>query len=218
MKKTFLKKIIAASTITFVFLQMLYFVVEPNTVVAATTNDSIIVTLNVTAGISISNGADSTMAPNIGIAANKSIGGSSWTVSTNSYGGYFLTVAATQSPALKNGSTDSFADYTEASAGTPDTWGNVASGTKEFGFSANGTNVNTTTWGTATTCGSAGAADVLGKYRGFTSTTPITIANRTTMTTIAGDTTNICFAAEQNGVYAANGNYTATITGTATTQ
>jgi hypothetical protein len=157
------------------------------------------------------------MTPNIGIASDRAVANSSWVATTNSATGYTLAVKASTTPALKNGGTDNFADYTEASVGTPDAWGGVASGTKEFGYSAYGNNTPTATWGTALDCGNVGSGvtNALQKYRGFT-TSDITIASLGTVTPTAGVITNICFAAQQNAVYAASGAYTATITATMT--
>jgi hypothetical protein len=209
------KKIVISIFSVFSFFILLQFYPIIETVTAASATDNVIVTLDVTAGITISNGADVTMAPNLGVAADQSIGTSSWIVRTNGVDGYTLAVKASTTPALKNGVVDSFADYTEASAGVPEVW-SVASSTKEFGYSAYGTDTSTGTWGTAASCGAAGIPDVAQKYVGFTTSDKI-IATRATVTPNAGITTNICFAAQQNAVYAASGTYTATITATALT-
>lgn len=217
MKKIFIKKIISTSVLTILFLQMSYFIIEPTISDATSVTDNVIVTLNVTSGVTISNGADTTMTPNIGVVSDRSIASSSWSVATNSATGYTLAVKASTVQALKNASVDSFLDYTEGTPGTPDLWGGVAVGTKEFGFSAYGTDTLPGTWGSYSTCGNvgSGAVDVAAKYRGF-SLSDATIASRATVTPNSGITTNICFAAQQNGVYAASGTYTATITATAT--
>lgn len=196
-------------------VQMFYFVFEPSLTTAATATDDVVVTLNVTAGVTISNGSNATMLPSMGVTSDRSVGSSSWSVATNSTSGYTLAVKATTTPALQSG-TDNFANYTEATPGTPDLWGNVASSTKEFGYSAYGTDVLDATWGTGDTCGDTGTGipNAGQKYRGF-STSDVTIANRNTFTPNGGVTSNICFAAQQNGVYAASGTYTATITATA---
>jgi len=217
MRNILTKKIFTISIISLFFIQMLYLIMEPTVIIAATVTDNVIVTLNVTSGVTISNGVDTTMTPNIGVISDKSIASSSWNVATNSATGYTLAVKASTTPALKNGSVDSFADYTEAVGGTPDPWGGVAVGTKEFGYSAYGTDTPTGTWGTALDCGNVGTGitNVAQKYRGL-STTDATIASRASVTPNVGITTNICFAAQQNAIYAASGTYTATITATAT--
>lgn len=194
------------------FIFQFYPLVE--TAIAASATDNVIVTLDVTAGITISDGAAVTMAPNLGVAADQSIGTSSWLVKTNAVNGYTLAVKASAAPALVSGA-NSFADYTEGTPGTPDVW-SVPSGSKEFGYSAFGTDTNTTTWGTGASCGAAGVPLGTLKYDGFT-TSDNTIATRATVTPTTGITTTICFAAEQDTIYAPSGTYTATITATATT-
>ncbi len=213
MKKISFRKILASTVISLFVVQIFYTAVfEPKLAVAATAIDSVIVTLNVTSGVAITNGADVTMSQPLGSSANQAIGASSWGVTTNSSSGYALTVTASTNPALKS-SGNQFAD---ASA-TPAAWSTlVPSSSYQFGFSANGTDADSA-FGTATAvCGSGNIPDVTALYRGFAYTTPITIASTNSVTPVAGTTTNICFAAEQKGVFAPSGTYTATITGTAT--
>ena len=207
------KKILTVSVSTVLILvAQFYPIIE--TATAATATDNVIVTLDVTTGITISDGLDVTMAPNIGVASDGSIGSSSWIVKTNAVNGYTLAVKASASPALVSGP-NSFADYTEGTLGVPEAW-SISAGTKEFGYSAYGTDTATATWGTAASCGAGGIPDVLQKYVGF-QTSDKTIATRATVTPTSGITTTICFAAAQNAIYAPSGTYTATITATATT-
>lgn len=220
MNKNLIKKIASLSILSLFSFQLMYIFVEPTVVIAATTSDDVVVTLNVESGISITPGADATMSPNIGIVSNKSVGSSSWNVKTSNALGYTLAVKASSTPALINTGADpddSFDDYTEAVPGTPDAWGNVASGQKEFGFSGYGDDV-LASFGTAVTCGNTGdgTPDSNGKFLGF-ETGDQTLATKATITGITGVTTTICFAAEQNNTYAASGAFTATITATATT-
>lgn len=212
------KKILAITTASFLTLAMIALVSEPIVAVAATASDNVVVTLNVTSGVSISNATDITMTPNISMTQNKSIGSTAWTVSTNSATGYTLAVKQNTATALTSTNGDNFANYTEGTPGTPDTW-SVGSGAKEFGFSAYGTDVPTATWGTQTGCGDTGSGVVAtgSKYRGFVSgMSDIQIASRATPTPVGGNVTNVCFAAEQNGTYARSGTYTSTVTATAT--
>ncbi len=211
MKKYFSKKL-TLLVLSLILVVQFYPLAEH----AGAVTDNVVVTLDVDSGISISNGADVTMAPHIGVSANGSIGSSSWVVITNNAAGYTLSVNDTTDPALKSGS-NSFANYTEASSGTPEVW-DVTSGNYEFGYSAYGTDTATGTWGTSVSCGSAGAPAVAQKYVGFLATPNTkTIATRATVTPFAGITTTICFAAEQDGVFAPSGTYTATVVGTAVT-
>ena len=195
-------------------MQSLYITYEPVLAVAATATDNVVITLTVDAGITITSPADVTMAPNLGISSNGSIGSSTWTVKTNNALGYTLAVKASAAPALVSGA-NSFADYTELAVGTPEAW-SVPAANKEFGYSAFGTGTPTGTWGTTATCGSAGIPDASMKYVGF-KTTDKTVAQSATATPSAGIATTVCYAAEQDTLYAPSGVYTATITATATT-
>lgn len=215
MKKIVVVKIISFTLISLLSLQVFYtFLIEPSISEAVTANDSVLVTLDVDAGITITSPADVVMAPNIGVASDGSIGSAVWTVKSNVAAGYTLAVKASASPALVSGG-NSFADYTEAVAGTPEVW-SVPSGAKEFGYSAFGTDVSTVEYGTGASCGSSGTPTGTAKYEGF-ETTDNTIATRAAVTPTAGIATTVCFAAEQDTIYAAAGTYTATITATATT-
>jgi hypothetical protein len=214
MNKIAIKKIVSLTLISLFSLQVFYVAIEPSVASAVTANDSIIVTLTVDEGITITSPADVTMSPNIGVSADGSIGSAVWTVKTNVAAGYTLAVKAGASPALVSGG-NSFADYTEAVAGTPEVW-SVPGGAKEFGYSAFGTDVSTSEYGTGASCGSAGAPTGTSKYEGF-ETSDNTIATRASVTPTTGIATTVCFAAEQDTIYAAAGTYTATITATATT-
>jgi hypothetical protein len=127
-----------------------------------------------------------------------------------------MTVRATSSPALQSGA-NSFSDYGTT---TPTTW-TVGAGTYKFGFSLFGTDVNTTLWGTGTTCGTAGAGTFTGdgtmKYYGFSTTATTTSARGIATPSAVG--TTICVAAEQgDSANAPSGSYSATIVVTAATQ
>jgi len=215
MKKNINEKIIVGVFI-FVFLLVPFSFLGENVEAVETASDQVTVTLDVTTGITISVAAPDpvVMAPNIGIASDGSIGSSSWTVRTNALLGYTLAIKASTAPALVSGA-NSFADYTEASSGVPEVW-SVASGAKEFGYSAYGTDTDTAVWGTAASCGVAGVPDSAQKYVG-TKITDKTVATRAVVTPTTGIATTVCFAAQQNAVFAPSGTYTATITATATT-
>ncbi len=217
MKNKHLKKILASSVISLLFMQMIYSVIiEPSIVAAATAPDTVQVTLTVDSGITITAPTDVTMVPNLGISANGSIGTVVWNVKTNKATGYTLAVKGpTPLPTLKSGAY-SIPDYTETVAGTPETW-SVASGAVEFGYSAFGTDTTaiTPSFGTGVNCGSAGTPLATLKYLGFL-VTDKTVATRNTVTTPAGIDTTVCFAAQQNNIYASSGVYTGNITATAT--
>lgn len=210
MQKNIFKKIISIVLVVIIMFQV-YLLAEP--VIAVDDTDGVTVTLTVDTGITISDGANVTMAPNIGVSSDGAIGSSSWTVRTNNATGYSLAVKSSTNPALVSGS-NVFENYSEASAGVPEVW-NVSNG-KRFGYSAYGDNTPTATWGTSASCGSGGVPAVDQKYVGFTTSNKV-IASNSGVTPTTGITTNICFAAEQDTVYAPSGVYTATITATATT-
>ena len=211
MKKIIFKKVLSISLISIISFSALYVVIEPM-VVSALNTDTVEVTLTVDSGITISNGADVIMDPNLGISANKSTGASAWLVKTNHATGYSLAVKASSSPALVSGS-NSFADYTDI-GDVPEVW-SITTGTKEFGYSVFGEDSLDATWGVGASCGTGGTIPTDLKYVG-TKTTDSIIATRNSVTPVDGITTNICFAAEQKDVYAASGVYTAIITATAT--
>lgn len=148
--------------------------------------------------------------PDLNLAAIPGTGGASegtvvWTVATDAVLGYTLTIQASGTPAMTSGA-NSIADYAEAVPGTPETW-TVAASAAAFGFSAQGASTPTGTWGTP--------ASGAGKYRGFTGSSPIEIANRLLPT--GGENTTVYFKAEVGAShFQVSGTYTATITATAT--
>lgn len=216
MKKNILIKILTTSVISLFLIQVLYVsVAEPTVILAAgPATDNVVVTLNVTAGISLSTPTVVTMAPNLGVGINGSVGATSWTVQTNSLNGYTLSLKSAGAPNSLTGTSGSFPDYGELTPGIPEVW-TIPATTKEFGYSAFGTNVNGTTWGAAATCGTGGATlTTTGRNYVGLKTTDKEIARSATVTPVAGTITNVCFAAAQNGVFAASGSYSATVTAT----
>jgi len=180
---------------------------------AATANDVITITLNVTAGISISTPPNTAMSNALGTSQLTAVGTTTWNVKTNNYGGYTLTLQAASTTAMQASSTSMIADY--SNSGVPTSWTTT---TPSFGFSGYGADVNTGTWGTGTTC-SNGTSTINSnlKYRGFT-TSPYTIAFRTSTTTSnPGVDTVVCYAVDEATSYIPSGTYTAFITATAVT-
>ena len=178
-------------------------------------SNSLVVTLNVTAGIAIDSPSDISMSRHLSLSNMTAIASSTWTVSTNNVTGYSLTIKASTAPAMQQNATTTVADYT---VGTPSLW-SVSAGTAMFGFSAYGTDVNTTNWGTDSSCQSTDHVPSTSlKYSGFTTSTssPI-VATRTSTTSYSGVPTTVCFAVEQDAFYIPSGTYTATITATAVT-
>ncbi len=211
----YLKKSFALSVIFTMLAMVVYSSYEPTFVDAQSATDTVVVTLNVTAGISITQPSDITMSTPLGVAQNSAIGTTTWNVKTNAAGGYTLAVNSTGTPAMiQSGGTPFINDL---QTGTPSTW-TATSGGAYFGYSGYGTDIPTATWGTGTACsGAAGphATSTTLKYKGFT-TSPVTIASRAATTTPTGIDSTICFAVEQAGVYVPSGTYRATIVATAT--
>jgi len=185
----------------------------PDNVYAVTATSSVVVTLNVDTGITISAPPNSNMSAHVGVGQNSAVGTTTWTVITNDVNGYTLALNATSTPAMKN-SSSTIADY---QTGAPNTWSVINAAA--FGYSAYGTDVSTSTWGTATSSCSGGtngnATSTILKYKGFT-TSPFTIAQRVATTTFAGTVTTVCYAVEQNNFFIPSGTYQATIVATAT--
>lgn len=200
--------------------------VEPALATAATASNDTVVTLNVTAGISLTGASTASMSQSLGITANVAVGTTSLTVITNDLGGYILQVKATSTPAMVavGSSTMNIPDY---QTGTPNTW-NATSGNAFFGYSAFGSDVPTATWGdnSATSvcygASSVHATSTALKYKGFT-TSNVTVGTGSATTTPSGTVTNLCYAVEQKNYFipvragVTTEVYQATVVATATT-
>ncbi len=187
---------------------------EPQLGLAASASDSVVVTQGVTSGISIDSPADVTMNP-LSTTQNTSVGTTTWTVITNNQAGYTLSVKAdytSRTAALKD--TSSGEQFSDFGTSTPATWS--VTNDYMFGFAPFGN--DTTGYGTGSLCESANDVPSTSlNYVGFYSADR-QIASSTSETSTSGTATTVCYAAEQNGVWAPSGTYTATITATATTQ
>jgi hypothetical protein len=202
-------KIIALTLSLMVVVGFGYVTLEPAPAQAVTS--TVVVTLNVDTGISISSPGNTTMSNDMGVSVNTAVATSTFTVVTNDTLGYALNLTASTLPALK-----SVSDTVPDMSATPATW-TIASGATQFGFGVYGTDVNTTTYGTGAACQtSTSTPSTTLKYRGFTSSTPIAVASRSSTTTPSGIATTVCYAAGQNGTFIPSGTYTATVTATAT--
>lgn len=192
---------------------------EPQLVNAAnaTSTATTTVTLTVTEEISLSASTSIALSPNITMTQQSSVGFGTWTVKTNNSIGYTLKFNTATGSALVSGSNY----FTDVSTTTPTTW-NTSAGVYQWGYSAYGTDVATSTWGNAGACGTAavGGLSTTMNYAGFATSTGAapTVATRSTTTPSAGIATTLCIAAEEgDNVYAPDGAYSAIITGTATT-
>jgi len=188
---------------------------EPGLIDAqATANDSGTVTLAVNEEITISNFITDNMV--LGVAALEDTAEASWTVTTNSADGYSLVLTGTD-PAMQNDGAG--ADIDDLPTTTPAAWDTTVSGAADgvyFGFSAFGDDVADGTFGAGSSCG-AGTIPANLNYRGFDTGAGGSIVTTTGGPTVtAGVATTVCFAAEQKNEFAEDGDYTATVTATAT--
>jgi hypothetical protein len=212
--KKLTNKLIGLSMVLTILCYFGYSSIEPQRVSATAASDSVVITLNVTQGISITTPADVTMLPTLSVSQSQSLASTTWNVKTNDGAGYTLNLLATSSPALKQSASAYFEDY---QTGAPNTW-TATSTHAYFGYSGYGTDTSTATWGTGSLCGSgAGVPSTNQKWKGFTTSSSTThIATRAATTTPAGVDTTVCYAADQNDIYVPSGTYTATIQATAT--
>lgn len=170
-------------------------------IVAGEATDSITVTVSVVPSISIDSPANVNLSPDIE-ETGAATGSATWNVETNNSDGWQLEVAADASPAMTSGG-NSFADYSETVEDTPESW-SIANNVSEFGFGATGSYIKL----------KFGA----GKYMGFNGTTKEQIASRASASGGSGDDTTVIFRAEVGSAKSQSiGDYTATITATATT-
>jgi len=189
--------------IMLVVLSLLFMLIFSSVAFGVVATDEINVTLTNDPWISISTSAD----VNLGNITAKGVNVSNnttWTVESNNWTGYNLSVKASQTSAMRLNANSSyyFEDY-DGTADTPTAW-SVASDKAYFGFSANGTDVDAK-WGNGT------------KYAGFTGTTGITVASNNSYQGTGIDTGVYFQAGVGSGKNLPSGGYTAVITATAAT-
>ena len=196
-KHNFLKAI-GFATCASLLVFFLFAGFEPTLSSAATDTDDVLVNLTVSSTISLNSPSDVNMGT---ITGTGSVTGNAvWTVITNNSAGWKLEVEASTTPAMANGG-DTFADYTETVEGTPETW-SIAASASEFGLGATGTYIM-----------AKYGAD---KYMGFNGTTNEEVSTQASETT--GSDTTVIFKAEVGASKTQpTGNYSATVTATATT-
>lgn len=209
------------------------FVIEPATVAAQSDTDQFYVNLTVDSAISLTDCADVTLLPNLGLTSHKSIGQTTCNVKTTDSNGYTLKIRdninifVIGSTMMNQGAGSNIDNLTVN--GDTDLW-SVDSNTVQFGFSAVGADVNH--WlndgdgaggnGPEGSC----VSDVnnLGSTNHGYAPVPsgwmqdIFISGSGVTTPFDGTDTTFCFAVEQNGVFADSGTYQASIQVTTTTQ
>lgn len=175
---------------------------EYQLLVAGSETDSVVVSVVVAESISISSPSDVSLSPEI-TESGSSMGNITWNVETNDSDGWKLELNSSASPALIKGG-DSFVDYTESTAGVPESW-SMSAGDSEFGFS---------------TAGSYAEAKYSNGtlFEGFEGTTKVLVAQDSDATLGGGADVQINFRAEVGTSKSQPvGTYTATVTATATT-
>jgi hypothetical protein len=199
---------------------------EPQITKGAVDSDSITVTQTVTEEISISVPGDVAMAPSIpGVTGNAGVpstGSATWTVITNCSAGFNLALKASTDPAMQLDGSNQFTDYSTAAPSVPDyDWSSPAASAAEFGYTVepetaadaaqifknNGVN----------TCNdAAGTQSDSHCWVDFT-TLDVIAVDRGSATDSSGQDALVKFQAESNEKFLASGDYTATVTATATT-
>ncbi len=215
-----LKKSLGLTLVVALVISGFFVFAEPIATQAANPS-TVVVTLSVTAGVSLTvDNVTSPMSTAISVSQNTAVATSTFVVSTNDYLGYTLKLnASTTAPAMQSASS-TIPDVTT----TPTLYASLLpANSYGFGFSAYSTtspaDVPTGTWGTQTAgCANGANTPSTGlKYRGFAGNTQITVASNAATTTPAGTAVVVCYVAGQNNSYIPSGSYTATITATATT-
>ena len=155
-----------------------------------------------------------TMSPAIGgVVGGTADGSTNFTVTTNDNAGYHVTIQASSSPALQ-GPYGTFADYTPAGA-NPDFTFSIAASDSEFGFSPEGSDIQTRYKNDGNTC-NTGSNTSNGCWDGL-STSPITFVSRASANMPSGTLTTLKFrAASGSSHIQPDGTYTATTTITVT--
>lgn len=215
-----LKKALGLSLIVVIAVSGFFVFAEPVSTQAANP-ETVVVTLSVTAGVSLTvDNNTNPMSTAITVAQNTATASTTFRVATNDYLGYTLKLNASSSAPAMQSASSTIPDVTT----TPTLYASlIPANTYGFGFSVYSTSspsdVATSTWGTQVSGCSNGTnvPSATLKYRGFSGNTQITIASNAATTTIAGNAIVVCYVAAQNNSFIPSGSYTATITATALT-
>jgi len=213
-----MKKIIFLTLFLSIAALVMFLNFEP-TVGQAAFQATTTVSLTVSSDISLtcSEGSPTAaMVPNLDLTYNSAVGTTTCNVKSNS--GYYVSVKATTSPALVSGSNY----FSDLGTTTTATWNTGAATDYKFGFTAYGTDVSDTKFGTQTSCGSGGtSADVTNTgalYTGFTTTGTTTASSLVGIPQTGNDVT-VCYGAgKEASASVQSGNYAAGIVITAVQQ
>lgn len=153
------------------------------------------------------------LSPSIpGISGGISNGSTTVTVTTDSPSGYTLTILASQNPAMQKGA-DTIANYTPA--GAPDYTFVTNPADAHLGYSPSGVDIVARFKDNGVSCNTGSGDTLLACWDGL-STSPVTVAQRTSPNQPLGSTTTVFFRVGVGGsVFKASGTYTATTTLTA---
>ncbi len=166
--------------------------------------------------ISISSVHNGTMTSVNGVSGGVTNASTTWTVITDNAAGYQLTIKAQTSPALKSAGGASFADYVPTSS-DPDFAFTYAPSESRFGFTPEGADVSATYKDNGSICNTGGLNTTDACWDGFTLTNKV-IATGATANQPNGATTTIKYRAAIGASKIQDaGDYTSTITVTATT-
>ena len=229
-----LKKIIShvspsirQAAISFTLLCLMFAIVEPAVSIGATTTSQFTISQTVNAEIAFATPASNvTMSPSLGgITGGTANGATQVIVTTNSLGGYTMTLAASSSLGMIGNASSTYyiPAYVPSTGGVPDYTFTVPANAARFGYSVKATTTSDVAQlfrdnGSACNTGSNNTA---GQCWLNASTSAVTIINRTTPTPANGATTTINFrvgiSSNPNPVIP-NDTYVATTTLTATTQ
>jgi hypothetical protein len=154
------------------------------------------------------------MSPTIGgVTGGTSNGSTAFTVTTDDPAGYTATIQASSSPALVNTSstTNTFADYSPGGS-APDFTFSIVPTASAFAFSPQGTDADQRFLNNTSVCNTGTNSTAQACWDGL-STSPKTIADRTSNNTPAGTLTTLYFRAQSGSSnIQVSGTYVATTT------
>ncbi len=163
--------------------------------------------------ITLSSPSDINLSPAISNGVGQSTGSAVWTIITDNPTGYSLMIRADSNPALRSGS-NSLANYTPAGS-DPDYQWSVTSGSAEFGFSPEGTDLVSRYLDNGTSC-AVGALTTSDRCWDALTTSDRTIASAAAANQPLGTATTVKFMAEvTSGASVITGAYSATVIATA---
>lgn len=216
------KKAVGLSLVVFSVLSMVFIFFEPVMLKAATDNDEATVTATITEEVTISTPDNATFNASIpGVSGGNATASLSWNVKTSNSTGFSMTLAASQANALYQDGTYYFSDY-DITPPLDYVWTSPTSGNAFFGFTVDSATTTTAINSAfldngSNTCGTGSTNGTDTCWSGFNGTTPVAVLATSGITGGQnGETVAIKFKADSNKILQ-EGNYTATVTATAST-